>query len=351
MRCVASRLGLILLCASPALAQTGPGLPNQVFPPNDLFTIIASFGSGSYGHSFLHKGYVAALRSGNGVEFYDFSNPYSPQLVSSYSGSANGMDLSEPHTYAQTDAWGGDHVVLMRGPGGLGGTGFVISDWTEVLAPVLESSYDIPGVPGGYASGVFWIFVQAPYIYVPVGSLGLAIVDATDPQNPFLANQVSKAQLGGFNVVDAFVVGNTMILTNSDSGSGYSRVDISDPATPVLLNSIPGPIIPYGAQVNGGKLIVPAVSGCAACPTGGTVRSGSTTCSNRGSRSSESPACRRGAARGRAGPVRPHRGVHELHQARCQQHRELRHGRERRAALLRGRLGLGLAHGKLRGPG
>jgi cytochrome c peroxidase/streptogramin lyase len=260
---------LAVLCASPVFSQSGPGLPNQEFPPSELFTIISSFGQNSYGHSLLHDGYVASLRSGAGVQFYDFSDPYNPQLVSSYSGAVNGMDLVEPHTYAQTDAWGGKHVVLMRGPGSLGGTGFVISDWGDVFNPLLESKYDIPGVPGGYASGVFWISVQAPYIYVPVGSLGLAIVNATDPQNPFVVNQVSKAQLGGFNAVVAFVVGNTLILTNSDSGSGFARLDVSDPVNPVLINSIPGPIIPYGAQVNGGKLIVPAVSGCAACPTGG----------------------------------------------------------------------------------
>ena len=259
----------LLLVASPALAQSGPGLPSQEFPQNELYTIIASLGSGSYGHSFLHDGYVAALAGANGVEFYDFSNPYEPQMVSSLRGFANGMDLSEPHTYAQTDAWGGMHVVLMRGPGGLGGTGFVISDWTNIFEPRLESRYDIPGIPGGYASGVFWLFVQAPYIYVPVGSFGLAIVDASDPQNPFVANLVSKAELGGFNTVVAFVVGNTLMLTNSDSGSGFSRLDISDPVNPVLLNSIPGPIIPYGAQINGGRLIVPAVSGCAACSGGG----------------------------------------------------------------------------------
>ena len=63
------------------------------FPPNELFTIISSFGQNSYGHSLLHDGFVASLRSGAGVQFYDFSDPYSPQLVSSYSGAVNGMDL------------------------------------------------------------------------------------------------------------------------------------------------------------------------------------------------------------------------------------------------------------------
>ena len=113
-----SCLAASLLCAAPLSAQPGPGLPATTFGAGELFTIVASFGSGSYGHHFLHNGYVASLRTGNGVEFYDFSNPYAPSRVATLSGASNGMDLSEPHTYAQTDAWGGRHVVLARGPGG-----------------------------------------------------------------------------------------------------------------------------------------------------------------------------------------------------------------------------------------
>ena len=53
------------LSGAPLAAQSGPGLSRITFPQNELFTIVASFGSGSYGHSFLHDGWVAALRSGN----------------------------------------------------------------------------------------------------------------------------------------------------------------------------------------------------------------------------------------------------------------------------------------------
>jgi len=272
MRNLPLSLGLGLLLTAPAFSQTGPGLPNTGWAEGDLFKVAATFGSGSYGHSFLHNGYIASLRSGNGVQFYDFSNPLSPQLVSSYTGGANGMDLVEPHTYVQTNAWGrseSTQVILMRAPNGLGGRGFVISDWSNIYEPRLLSAYDIPGVPGGYTAGLFWITAQAPIIYAPIGSLGLAIIDARDPASPMVVNQVSKAQLGGFNAVLAFAIGNTLILTNSDGGPGFARLDISDPYNPTLINSIPGSVIPYGAQVNGGKLIVPAVSGPVASSFGG----------------------------------------------------------------------------------
>ncbi len=261
--------GLTVSCLLGALgaAQSGPGLPNLVYDQNELFTIVSVIGSGSHGHSMMHDGWLTVVKSGTGVDFYDLSNPYTPVLVKSISGA--GMDLSEPHTFAQTTAWGGSHVVLMRGAGGLGGTGFAIWDWTNIFNPQLEGSYDLPNVPGGYASGVFWLFVQAPYIYCPIGSLGLMVVDASDPANPFVAKRLFKSQTGGFNAVVAFAVGNMLIVTNSDSGTGFARFDISNPVNPQLLHSSTATVIPYGAQVNEGRLLVAAVSGCAGCTNGG----------------------------------------------------------------------------------
>jgi DNA-binding beta-propeller fold protein YncE len=252
------------MCARGA-AQSGPGLPNLVYPPNELFRIVATIGSGNHGHSTMHDGWLAVFKSDVGVDFFDIANPYRPVLVQSITA---GMDPSEPHTFAQTTAWGGKHVVMARGPGGLGGTGFAIWDWSDIFAPRRVVQFTLPGVPGGYASGVFWIAVQAPYIYVPTGSLGLHIVDARNPASPVVVNKVPKTATGGFNAVLAFVVGNMLILADSDNGTGFARLDISDPVNPVLLHSTTNVEIPYGAQVNGGKLLVAAVSGCVSCPGG-----------------------------------------------------------------------------------
>ncbi len=260
--------GLSVSCLLGALAtaQSGPGLPDLVFDSSELFQIVASIGTGNHGHSILHDGYLAVAKTDVGVDFYDLSNPYAPELVRSLTGP--GMDLSEPHTLAQTTTWGGSHAVLMRGPGGLGGTGLAIWDWTDIFHAQLVKSYDLPGVPGGYASGVFWMFVQGPYIYCPIGSLGLMVVDASDPENPFVAKRLFKNQTGGFNAVVAFAVGNTLIVTNSDSGSGFARFDIGNPVNPQLLHSSTATPIPYGGQVNGNRLFVAAVSGCAGCQGG-----------------------------------------------------------------------------------
>ncbi len=255
-----------------AAAQFGPGLPKLVYDPGELFKTIAVIGqpgggTTNHGHSFVHNGWLAVVRyNPGGVEFYDLSNPYRPRLEKSIT---NGMaDLSEPHTEAQTTAYGGQHVVLIRGPGGLGGTGFAIWDWTSIAAPRRLVAFDLPGVPGGYATGVFWLFYQAPYVYCGAGSLGLFVVDARNPANPVVANHFPTSQTGGFNAVNTIAVGNLLIVTNSDGGPGMARFDISDPVNPVLLYASTNVSTPYGLALNGGALLVPAVSGPVNEPTG-----------------------------------------------------------------------------------
>ncbi|MEM7205041.1 MAG: Ig-like domain-containing protein [Planctomycetota bacterium] len=264
---LAAMTGIPLL-APAATGQTGPGLPNLAFPPGELFRAIATIGSGNHGKPMMHAGYLTLFHSWPtpGASFYDVSNPYAPTFVNAVGGV--GMDLPELHTHVQTTAWGGEHVVLVRGFGPRaagGGAGLAIWDWTDVTAPRLESSFDLPGVPGGYLTGLFWHTAQAPYVYCPAGSLGLFIVNASDPANPVVVAQIPKAQTGGFNAVLAFAIGNMLILTNNDAGTGvghgFARLDISDPVAPQLVYSTTDTSSPYGASVNGGRLIVPGVDG------------------------------------------------------------------------------------------
>jgi cytochrome c peroxidase/streptogramin lyase len=258
-------LGCALMLLQPALlvAQSGPGIPAITYTQAQLFTVVGTIGSGSHGRVMMLDGYLGTLQTGGGLRLYDISNPAMP-LLHSYSG---GMGLSEPHTWAVTSAFGGRHVVLVRGSG-LGGTGFGIWDYGNSAQPQLLSNYTVPGVPGGYATGLFWLFTQGNVIYCPVGSLGLIIVDASQPAAPVVAAQIPKSALGGFNTVLAYAIGNTLLLANSDGGSGFALLDISDPFAPVLIHSDPNTSIPYSAQVNGGKLFVAAVSNCISC-TGG----------------------------------------------------------------------------------
>jgi hypothetical protein len=266
MRSAAALLLVFLvavLATDGARSQVGPGIPRTNYKQNELFTIIGSLGSGSHGRAMMHRGYLGTLSSGSGLQFWNISNPYAPALVSSITG----MGLSEPHTFAITTAFGGEHLIAVRGSG-LGGKGFGIWNITDVQRPSTLTTYSVPGVPGGYAKGLFWISVQGSRIYCPAGSLGLFIVDASSPATPRVELQIPKSALGGFNVVLAFAVGNTLVLANSNGGPGFALLDISVPAAPKLLHSDPTTPIPYGAQVNGGRFVVAAVSGCISCPNG-----------------------------------------------------------------------------------
>ena len=267
MRALASPIAALatLIIAGSLAGQPGPGLPSTVFPPGDLFRQIAVIGQGGkHGQPMMHDGYLVTLQSGpyGRVSFYDISDPYLPQYVNSISGP--GVEIPEAHDWAQTTAFGGKHAVLIHGFGpaaGGGGTGFSIWDWTDVRNPVLESVFDLPGVPGGYATGVWFIAVQAPYLFVPAGTHGLFVVDASDPKNPFVAHHMPTSQTGGFNAVLAYVVGNTLVVTNNDLAEGIARFDIADPVLPQLLSSIPNAPPPYGARVNGGMLLTPSING------------------------------------------------------------------------------------------
>jgi len=243
-------------------SQTGPGVPSLTYPANEVFTVISTVGSGSYGMAMMLDGYLGLLRSGSGLSLYDISNPYLPVQH----GSTLSMGLSEPHTYSQTTAFGGRHLVVVRGSG-LGGTGIGIWDLTNSAQPSLKINYTVPGVTGGYATGLFWMFAQGNVIYCPAGSLGLFIVDASHG-SPVVAAQIPKSALGGFNTVLAYAVGNMLLLANSDGGAGFALLDISDPFNPVLIHSNPNTSIPYSGQVNGGQFFVAAVSNCINC-TGG----------------------------------------------------------------------------------
>ncbi|MCK5942305.1 MAG: hypothetical protein KAI24_10080, partial [Planctomycetes bacterium] len=259
-RCAA--LAAALLLHALAWGQ-GPGLPNPNFAPAEVFTVISTVGSGSHGRALMIDGYLALPRTGTGVSLYDISDPYNPTLHSSLGG----MGLAEPHTYAQTTSYHGRHVFFVRGSG-LGGVGFGLYDFSSSATPVQRAVFDVPGIQGGYATGMFWFAVQGDIVYCPAGSLGLFIVDASDPSAPFVKNHVPKSELGGFNTVLAWAIGNRLVLANSDGGDGYSLCDISHPAKPVVIHSSQNTPIPYSATVNGGQFVVAAVSNCISCPGG-----------------------------------------------------------------------------------
>ena len=260
-----------------ATAQSGPGLPNLLYDASEEFTVLSEIvapngGSTKHNHSFMNDGYLTIIRHGHtstapsdGIEFYDISNPYNPKLV--HSVQENVSRMVEAHTLCQTRAYGGQHVIMARGSASAtgapanAGTGIEIWDFTDIFHAHRVGWLDLPGVTGTYPTGVFWMSFQGPYIYVPAASLGLFIVDATDPANPLVVKKIPVSQTGGFTILATHAVGNWLIGSNAHLGTGRALFDISDPLNPILLHATTQGQIPYGSNVNGNHLFVPITNG------------------------------------------------------------------------------------------
>jgi len=91
-------------------------------------------------------------------------------------------------------------------------------------------------------------------VYAGGSDKGIFIIDATDPKNPFVANQLSVDQIGGFKVGPVFAIGNLLVAINLDRIAGMSTFDISDPKNPLLLaTSTNNATKSYTSIVNGNR--------------------------------------------------------------------------------------------------
>jgi YVTN family beta-propeller protein len=253
-----SRTGTYLLAGSVLLAAcaaqaAGPGLPNLTYSSSEVFkplSIIKSNVSGAArGHGTVQMvdGYlfvpfgVDSGNPGGGISFYDISNPRSPRLVSQ----VNNTNLREPHGFGFSNSYPGRYAVMQTI------SGIQFWNFTNPLAPTLLRAMTLPGIKASdYNEGAWWVFWQAPYVYVGGSTTGLHIVDATDPLNPVYVKAVATP----FRVGPTFAVGNLLVMTSTDR-SGLLTYDISDPVNPRLLANSNGNGGVYSGIVNGERLI------------------------------------------------------------------------------------------------
>ncbi|MBC7955027.1 MAG: Ig-like domain-containing protein [Cytophagales bacterium] len=248
----------LLLCAFQAPAHAdGPGLPNLSYSSNEVFkplVILRSDVNGSErGHGTVQmvNGYLFVPfgrdsgASGGGFSFYDMSNPRAPVKVSQ----TNVTALREPHGFGFSNSYPGRYAVMQSI------SGIQFWDFTNALAPTLLNSMTLPGIAeSDYALGAWWAFWQAPYVYVGGSGNGIYVVDARDPRNPVLVNQVSTSAWGGFRVGPVFAVGNLLVGTNTDA-SGLVTLDIGDPVNPRVLASTTATAGQYSGIVNGERIV------------------------------------------------------------------------------------------------
>ena len=254
---------LWLPARSTALRAQTASLPNLTYAEDEVFQLVSRI-NGDDGaprpHSsvVMHQGTMAMVYANEGAEplagiaFFDISDPANPRKVA---GTEEGTgQLSEQHAMGFTMIGDRTYVALLA----VGGIEFW--DWSDIYRPVRLSHMTLPGVQVGYATGAWWLFWQAPYVYVSGASNGLYIVDATDPARPELVdrggapNPIPINQTGGFRLGSVFAVGNQLVLAAND-GPGYATMDIADPRNPVLQAVyLEGSPPAYSSMVNGGYL-------------------------------------------------------------------------------------------------
>lgn len=239
-----SRAALVASCllfASVAEAQTGPGLGNLTYGAGELFSPIGFVESPrGHGNVTMVQGYLMVIYSSDGggnadnggIEFWDVSNPRTPTLAVRYDDTDT-HGLREAHGFSL--AWYGSRLLLAA----QGVDGVQIWDVTNPLSIRLESDLDLLGISRGDYSGDWWLFWQAPYLYVAGVDSGLYVVDATNPSAPVLLTQVPTGALGGVSPAQVFVVGNLAVIAETQ-GSALATLDVAAPDRPRLLQQLSG---------------------------------------------------------------------------------------------------------------
>ncbi|MDT0593662.1 Ig-like domain-containing protein [Glaciecola petra] len=230
-----------LLLLSPNCFGKGPGIGNLDYSENQLFQPISLLESPKgHGTVALVDGYLMTIYSSDGggrssdggFDFWDISDPYNPVLFSRFDNvDTNG--IREAHGFGLSNSYPVNYAVVQAVDG------IQFWDVSEVENLKLVNYLDLPGIVRGDYSGDWWIFWQAPYVYVGGVEQGLYIVDATDPQTPILVKNISTKDLGGLNPSQVFVVGNLMLIAEAREGE-FASLDVSDPENPVLLNRFSG---------------------------------------------------------------------------------------------------------------
>lgn len=265
-------LGLYLHGASRADDPPPVSFPNQSYSEADLWRIISRIDGldgapGGHGMAMVHRGHLVLVFSNNdggqgGFAFFDISDPFNPRLVHQQQSSMS-RDIREAHAYGFHSTANHDYVVLQATHG------IQFWDWRDVQNPQRLSYLELPGVgPRGYSEGAWWVFWQAPYVYVSGAGNGLYIVDASDPRNPHLVkrlngqpNPLPISQTGGFRLGPVLAVGNLLVGSSMDN-PGFVTFDISDPRNPQLLmageDNLPEI---YSIMVNGNQLLAAGTEG------------------------------------------------------------------------------------------
>lgn len=245
-----------------ANAQVGPGIGNldcgdaEYFKP---FAFIENDGDPNGTNvALIIRGYfmtIFAPDSGHPpgeIGLYDVSDPKAPVEVRHVeNGDTNSFREAHSLPIALIDDKYYIAIQTIRG--------IQFWDFTDPLTAQRIGNIDLPGVDGGDYENVAWqTSWQGPYLYVAGGNQGIYIVDASDPENPELLEQVPTSLTGGFRVGPIFALGDYMVISNMDQGGAYSVLDISIPDQPALLGRVGNLPRMYAITIGGNDRIYSA---------------------------------------------------------------------------------------------
>ena len=223
----------------------GPGLGNLRYLPAEIMKPISVITSPPTsprqgpGNVDMVNGYLMVITETDGggtattgaFEFWDVSNPRVPRRVVRH----DNLDTHgnrENHGFSLSSSYAGDYLAMQ------GVEGIMFWDVTDPLNIRLLSYFDLPDIARGDYTGDWWIFWQAPYVYVAGQGSGLFIVDATDPANPVLVKRMATSELGGFSIGIVQAVGNLLFMSGTqESGGRMTTLDITDPTDPKVLQT------------------------------------------------------------------------------------------------------------------
>lgn len=218
---------------------TGPGGPAVAFAADDLYQNCAFLDGGADDTTDHHNLVVmfdgllmmpwAPEWGGGGLTFFDISDPCAPQAV----GYGTSSQMRETHATGFAEVDGSWYAVVdgIEQPFlGLSG-GLQMWDVSNTASPQPVTMLELPGFlyPDAYARVTLSVFYQAPWIYAAGADNGVYIIDASDPTNPVLAEQINFNPTHRAGQVQ--VIGNLMMVTAAE-GPRTVMLDVSVPDNP-----------------------------------------------------------------------------------------------------------------------
>jgi len=177
------------------------------------------------------EGNIAYISSSREVRMVDVSNPQSPMLVSFYQIPVSTNVSLYPN---------GNHIYLTNEAFDL-----QVLETSDLIDNLLLTTLHTSIKPN-------YMDIQGSISYVAYNSLGLKILNVSNPQSP----QVLASYGEGNNVSYVKVVGNiAYLLLTGDMGNGLYLVDVSNPENPQLMSRYQTPF-PMSATVSDGKAYI-----------------------------------------------------------------------------------------------